>query len=171
QIYKKGVLFFVETMNYSGYISLKHHREEWKGKDELYSALYKLYYRHPSACEIKQTVFTPYDECEHFMDGCDVMLDQLYSYSPGLNALYAMSKGIVVVGGAEEEHYNLLGEDRLRPIINVRPEGNDIYNKLESLLANTNKISQLSADSIEYIKKHHCPIKVAKECLDFWEKN
>lgn len=24
------------------YISLKHHREEWKGKDELYSALYKL---------------------------------------------------------------------------------------------------------------------------------
>ena len=153
------------------YISLKHHREEWKGKDELYSALYKLYYRHPSACEIKQTVFTPYDECEHFMDGCDVMLDQLYSYSPGLNALYAMSKGIVVVGGAEEEHYNLLGEDRLRPIINVRPEGNDIYNKLESLLANTNKISQLSADSIEYIKKHHCPIKVAKECLDFWEKN
>mgnify|MGYP000234860500 FL=1 len=45
------------------------------------------------------------------------------------------------------------------------------YNKLESLLANTNKISQLSADSIEYIKKHHCPIKVAKECLDFWEKN
>lgn len=110
------------------YISLKHHREEWKGKDELYSALYKLYYRHPSACEIKQTVFTPYDECEHFMDGCDVMLDQLYSYSPGLNALYAMSKGIVVVGGAEEEHYNLLGEDRLRPIINVRPEGNDIYN-------------------------------------------
>ena len=63
-----------------------------------------------------------------------------------------MSKGIVVVGGAEEEHYNLLGEDRLRPIINVRPEGNDIYNKLESLLANTNKISQLSADSIEYIK-------------------
>ena len=104
----------------------------------LYSSLYKLYYRHPSACEIKQTVFTPYDECEHFMDGCDVMLDQLYSYSPGLNALYAMSKGIVVVGGAEEEHYNLLGKDRLHPIINVYPEENDIYNKLDSLLANPN---------------------------------
>ena len=43
----------------------------------LYSSLYKLYYRHPSACEIKQqTVFTPYDECEYFMDGCDIMLDE-----------------------------------------------------------------------------------------------
>ena len=28
-----------------------------------------------------------------------------------------MSKGIIVVEGAEEEHYNLLGKDRLHPII------------------------------------------------------
>ena len=46
-----------------------------------------------------------------------------------------MSKGIIVVEGAEEEHYNLLGKDRLHPIIN---EENDIYNKLDSLLANPN---------------------------------
>ena len=26
-----------------------------------------------------------------------------------------MSKGIIVVGGTEEEHYNLLGKDRLHP--------------------------------------------------------
>ena len=45
-----------------------------------------------------------------------------------------MSKGIIVVGGTEEEHYNLLGKDRLHPIINVYPEENDIYNKLDSLL-------------------------------------
>ena len=49
-----------------------------------------------------------------------------------------MSKGIIVVGGAEEEHYNLLGKDRLHPIINVYPVENDIYNKLDSLLANPN---------------------------------
>ena len=81
-----------------------------------------------------------------------------------------MSKGIIVVEGAEEEHYNLLGKDRLHPIINVRPEGNDIYNKLESLLANTNKISQLSADSIEYIKKYHCPIRWLKNVWIFGRK-
>ena len=49
------------------------------------------------------------------MDGCDVMLDQLYSYSPGLNALYAMSKGIVVVGGAEEEHLQLIRRRQTSP--------------------------------------------------------
>ena len=36
-----------------------------------------------------------------------------------------MSKGIIVVEGAEEEHYNLLGKDRLHPIINVYPEENE----------------------------------------------
>ncbi len=74
-----------------------------------------------------------------------------------------MSKGIIVVGGAEEEHYNLLGKDRLHPIINVYPEENDIYNKLD-------QISQLSADSIEYIKKYHCPIRWLKNVWIFGRK-
>ena len=52
-----------------------------------------------------------------------------------------MSKGIIVVGGTEEEHYNLLGKDRLHPIINVYPEENDIYNKLDSLLASKHSAS------------------------------
>ena len=49
-----------------------------------------------------------------------------------------MSKGIIVVGGTEEEHYNILSKDKLHPIINLHPEGNDIYNALPSLLANPN---------------------------------
>ena len=67
-----------------------------------------------------------------------------------------MSKGIIVVGGAEEEHYNLLGKDRLHPIINVYPEENDIYNKLDSLLANPNfsftKIEDGISKIYQYIK-------------------
>ena len=152
------------------YITMQRHREELKGKDELYRALYTLQYMHPQECEITKTVCTLYDEFEHLMDGCDVMMEQLYSYSPGISALHAMSKGIVVVGGAEEEYYNLLGEKKLRPIINVRPEGNDIYEKLDDLLANKNKIAQLSTESVSFIRKHHSPINVAKRCLEFWEQ-
>ncbi|WP_455671535.1 glycosyltransferase [Phocaeicola sp.] len=153
------------------YISMIHHREESKGKDKLYSALYTMHYKRPDECEIKATTSTLYDEYDHLMDGCDVILDQLYSYSPSMCALHAMSKGIVVVGGGEERYYKLLGEEKLRPIINVRPENNDIYEKLEYLLDNKNKVSQLSADSIAYIKKYHDPIEVAKQCLEFWRQN
>lgn len=152
------------------YITIVHHHEELKGKDKLYSALYRLQYKYSSECEIVKTTSTLHEEYDSLMDGCDVMLDQLYSYSPGHSALTAMSKGIVVVSGAEEEHYKLLGEPELRPIINVRPENNDIYEKLEHLLENKKQIAQLSADSVRYIKKHHAPIKVAMQCLEFWEK-
>lgn len=152
------------------YITMVHHREELKGKDKFYSALYTLQYKRPEECEIKLVTSTLYDDYDHLMDGCDVMLDQLYSYSPSLSALHAMSKGIVVVGGGEEKYYDLLGEKELRPIINVRPGDNDVYRKLEYLLDNKNKVSQLSIDSIRYIQKYHDPIKVAKQCLEFWKK-
>ena len=57
-----------------------------------------------------------------------------------------MSKGIIVVGGTEEEHYNLLGKDRLHPIINVYPEENDIYNKLDSLLSFTPSMARTATE-------------------------
>lgn len=152
------------------YISLKHHSEEWKGKDKLYSALYLLQYKYPDACEIKQNVFMPYDNHESSMDGCDVLLDQLYSYSPGLNALYAMSKGIVTVGGAEEAHYRLLGEEQLRPIVNVRPDRNNLYDQLEELVVNKEVLCRRSAQGIAYLQRHHCPTQVAHAYLSFWEE-
>lgn len=152
------------------YITMLYRHEDLRGKDKMYSALYTLQYKRSSECDIIKTDSTFYEEYDHIMDGCDIMLDQLYSYSPSLKALQAMSKGIVVVGGGEEEHYQLVGEKELRPIVNVRPEGSDLYDKLEYLLNNKSQIAKLSAEGVSYIQKHHCPIKVAQQCLEFWEK-
>ena len=85
-----------------------------------------------------------------------------------MNALLAMSKGIVVVGGGEEENYDILNEKELRPIINVTPSYEDIYHNLKDLLLNKERIPELSSQSIEYVKRHHDHLKVAKQYLDFW---
>ncbi len=103
------------------------------------------------------------------MDEADVLLDQLYSYTPSMNSLLAMAKGIIVVGGGEEENYEIINEKELRPIINVRPSEEDIYQKLEYLVLNKEQIPKLSAQSIEYVKRHHDHIKVARQYIDFWE--
>lgn len=152
------------------YINMVYRREELKGKDKLYSALYTLQYKRPHECEIELSTSTLNGEDDRWMDGCDVVIDQLYSYSPGPGALRAMSKGIVVVGGGEEAHYDLVGEKELRPIVNVRPGGNDVYEKLESLLNHKEQIARLSADGVRYIKKHHDPIGVATKYLAFWNE-
>lgn len=102
------------------------------------------------------------------MDNSDVILDQLYSYTPAMNALLAMAKGLVVVGGGEPENYDILGETELRPIINVQPSAEDVYKQLEKILQHPERLEQLSKDSREYVKRHHDHVKVARQYLEFW---
>jgi glycosyltransferase involved in cell wall biosynthesis len=104
------------------------------------------------------------------MNASDVLLDQLYSYTPAMNALLAMAKGIVVVGGGEEEHYQLIGEKTLRPIVNVQPNEESVFEQLEQLLLQPEMIKRRSKESIEYVKKHHDAQKIAQSYLDFWSK-
>ena len=102
------------------------------------------------------------------MRSSDVLLDQIYSYTPAMNALQAMSMGLVVVSGGEEENYEILGEKELRPIINVQPEEEDVYRQLEQLILHSERIPQLKRDSIEYVRRHHDSIKVARQYLKAW---
>ena len=88
-----------------------------------------------------------------------------------MNALQAMSQGLIVVSGGEEENYDILGEKELRPIINVQPDEEDIYRQLEQLVLHPERIPQLKRDSIEYVRRHHDSIKVAQCYLKFWSRN
>ena len=87
-----------------------------------------------------------------------------------MNALQAMTQGLVVVGGGEEENYQILGEERLRPIVNVMPNEDSVYNEIVRLINKPELIEVLSRQSIEYIKKHHDYISVAKKYLDLYQK-
>jgi hypothetical protein len=80
-----------------------------------------------------------------------------------MNALQAMAKGLVCVGGGEPENYDILGENDLRPIINVQPDRDDVFRHLEELLLHPEQLPLLKQQSIEYVKRHHEYIKVAKE--------
>ena len=105
------------------------------------------------------------------MDSSHALLDQLYSYTPAMNGLLAMAKGLVLVGGGEPENYDILGEKELRPIVNVLPDEADVYNKLEQMALHSDEIAKLSTDSRLYIERHHDYKKVARRYVDFWTKN
>lgn len=103
----------------------------------------------------------PFNAYVKAMNEADVILDQLYSYTPAMNALEAMSRGIVVVGGGEPENYEILHESELRPIINVEPTYDSVYQQLEHLVLHPDMIPSLKKQSIEYIRRHHDYLKVA----------
>ena len=123
---------------------------------------------YPEQVTLQKAEGIPFDEYQQMIDDSDVLLDQLYSYTPAMNALLAMSKGIVVVGGGEPENYEILGEKELRPIINVEPTYESIYQELEQLVLHPERLPELKRQSIEYVQKHHDYIKVARQYLDFW---
>ena len=131
-------------------------------------ALERIHKDYPNECEILKAENVPFEEYSRMVNECDILLDQLYGYSPGMNALLAASKGKIVVGGAEEECYNILKEDELRPMVNVIPDEDDVYNKLKWLIENKETVARLQQESVEFVDKHHSPRKVAKQYLDFW---
>ena len=87
-----------------------------------------------------------------------------------MNSLLAMSKGIIDIGGGEPENYSILGEDELRPIINVEPYEQSVYDTLEQLIMHPERITELKRQSVEYIKRHHDYIKVARQYEQFYSE-
>lgn len=152
------------------FIGIQKKRAAWKGADVMLNALLKVKEKYPDKCEIKKVVSIPYEEYVKTMNDSDVLLNQLYSYSPAMNALTAMAGGLVVVGGGEPEIYDILNEKQLSPIVNVLPTEEDIFLKLENIIQNKEKLPEMSKQSRIFVEKHHDYRKVAQKYIDFWSK-
>ena len=85
-----------------------------------------------------------------------------------MNALIALTKGKVVLSGNEKETEELLEEKS--PVINIKPDVEDIFNKLENLVLNPNEISALGQRSYDFVKEVHDNVKVSKLYLNSWMK-
>ncbi len=145
------------------FVGISKNRSQYKGTDIMLSAAERLRQEYPDRVELLVAEGVPFAQYQSMMDGSDVILDQLYSYTPAMNALLAMSKGIICVGGGEPEHYDLLGEKELRPIVNVEPDEESVYQSLENLMLHPELVPKLKRESMEYVRRHHDVEKVAKE--------
>lgn len=145
------------------FVGISKARSQYKGTDIMLRAARRLEQAYPDRVELIVAEGVPFAQYQSMMDGSDVILDQLYSYTPAMNALLAMSKGIVCVGGGEEEHYELLKENALRPIINVEPSEESVYDQLEQLVLHPERLPELKSQSMEYVSRHHGVLNVAKE--------
>lgn len=152
------------------FIGINKSRSEYKGTDIMLKAAESVAAEYPNDVELLKAESVPFDEYRRMMDGSDVILDQLYSYTPAMNSLLAMSKGIINVGGGEPENYEIINEHELQPIINVEPNYDSVRNAIERLVRNRQDIPRLKAESIEYVRRHHDYIKVAREYIALYER-
>lgn len=151
------------------FVGISKDRSAYKGTDIMLAAAKAVQEKYPDRLDLQIAEGVPFAQYKRMMDNSDAILDQLYSYTPAMNSLLAMSKGLINVGGGEPENYDILGEKELRPIINVEPNYESCYHEIEQMVLHPERIPQLKKDSIEYVRRHHDYIKVARQYEELYK--
>ena len=152
------------------FIGINRERSAYKGTDIMLRAAEDVHRKYCHRMKLVVAESVPFAEYSRMMEGSDAILDQLYAYTPSMNPLLAMSKGIICIGGGEPENYEIIHEDELRPIINVEPTYESVYHELEQLVTHPERIPELKRQSVEYVRRHHDYIKVARQYEQFYKE-
>ena len=150
------------------FIGINKTRSEYKGTDIMLAAAQDAVAQYPDSLQLEIAESLPFNEYKERLDSADVMLDQLYSYTPSMNTLLAMSKGIVCIGGGEPENYEILDEHELFPIRNVTPSYESVFEVLQGIAHHPERIAMLKEQSIAYVRKHHEYVGVARRYEKFY---
>lgn len=141
-----------------------------KGNDIFEQALEIIQHKYSEKVEIIITKSLPYNKYISLYNKAHIVLDQVYAFDQGYNALEAMAKGKVVFTGAEkefEEYYNLSE----KVAINALPNVNYLVNQLSFLIENPDEISIIEKCARLFIEKEHDYIKIAEKYLETWRIN
>lgn len=145
-------------------------RYGFKGTRHVEKAFSYLKSKYPDELELIIEGGLPLGEYLEIMAKTNVVIDQMYSHSLGVNGVYALAMGKVVIGGAEKES---LKSHKVTesPVINVKPNYKDLVVAIENLLIGKSGIPDIGRRSREYAEKVHDHVKVAKQYIETWENN
>jgi len=109
----------------------------------------------------------PYQTYINEYNRAHIILDQVYSFDQGYNALEAMAKGKVVFTGAEiefEKYYNLTE----KVAINALPDVDSLVKDFTHLIENPAEISTIGKRARTFIEEHHNYKNCAEDYLSKW---
>lgn len=142
-----------------------------KGNHFFDEALEIIQNMHPKKVTILRTEDLPYDEYIKAFNEAHIVLDQVFAYDQGYNALEAMAKGKVVLTGAEQEWLDYYKLEANTVVINALPNTEVLVEKISWLIENPSKIFEISKNARAFIEKEHNYISVAKQYLKTWQDN
>ncbi len=154
---KIRILFGINTINYS--------KKGYRFFDEALNSIEKKY---PHLVEIRRTENLPFNLYVKELELCDILMDNVYAFDQGYNALEAMAKGKVVFTGAESEfleHYNLK-EDEV--CINALPDVDYLIEKISWLIENSLEIKKIGQNAQKFIEREHAYKKIAAKYLEIY---
>jgi glycosyltransferase involved in cell wall biosynthesis len=145
------------------FLGINRGNQHQKGIIFFENALTKIKEKYKDKVSVITAENIPYKEYINLYDSAHIVLDQVYSYDQGYNALEAMAKGKVVFTGAEVEfldHYNLQDDE---VCINALPDVEYLVNKLSWLIENPEKILEIGQNARKFIEREHEYKKIAQK--------
>lgn len=141
-----------------------------KGSSIFLEALSKIEAKYKDKVEIRTVNSLPYEEYQKHLQSAHILLDQIYSFDQGYNALEAMAQGKVVFTGAETEFqdYYQLSE---KVAINALPDVRAIEEQLSFLIENPEELIKIGKNARTFVEKEHHYIKIAERYLENWKAN
>lgn len=139
-----------------------------KGSVFFEKALEIIKQKYHNQVEIIVTRSIPYQQYIEAYDKAHILLDQIYGYDQGYNALEAMSKGKVVFTGAENEFYKEYNLTE-KVAINALPDVDYLVNELSFLIENPNEIIAIGKRARIFVEKEHHYIKITEKYLEAWK--
>lgn len=145
-------------------------REGVKGTPLIRKALDIVKNEYPEDIEYLLQGHMPIDEYLMILRKSNVVIDQAHTVSCGMNGLYSMALGKIVIGGGNKEYLDEFGLERC-PLVPIENNVEDIVFKIKNLLLRKSEFDLLSRESREYVEKNHdCKI-IAKRFIDTWISN
>jgi hypothetical protein len=140
-----------------------------KGIPIFEAALAILQKKYKDKVKIITAESIPYDAYITLYDEAHIILDQVYAYDQGYNALEAMAKGKVVFTGAEKEflYEYKLKEDEV--CINALPDATKIAEKLSWLIDNPDNLKHIGQAARLFVEREHDHVKIAGRYLEKWK--
>lgn len=149
------------------FLGINRHSYGKKGIHYFEETLEIIRQKYPDKAEIIVTENIPYAEYINLYNRAHILLDQVYAYDQGYNALEAMAKGKVVFTGAEAEftaYYNLT-----EPVnVNALPDAIAIAEALSYLIENPQEIIAMGKRARAFIEKEHEYRMIAGKYLGVW---
>jgi hypothetical protein len=141
-----------------------------KGNSIFEKALSSIKTKYGSKVEIITVENVPYSHYINLYNQAHIILDQVYSYDHGYNALEAMAKGKVVFSGFTNEFYNHYGLDSNNAIgLNTSPDAGQLVENLSFLIDNPEELIKISQNARAYVEQWHDMKKIAQNYIQAWE--
>lgn len=153
------------------FIGMRGGMEIQKGTAELLRMCLDLQSELPGRCRVTSVRNLPLNKYLSRMKESHIVLDQLYSYSPGTNGFQAMALGRVAATGGQPEFYRYIGEEA-HPIIPLSPLRciDEWKETFREFVLNPEPLVKMGEEGRRLVEKHNDVTIVARKFEKHWNK-